>query len=164
MTVDTEVITHTPSTTIVTVTQPRSTTVVVTETETVEIQETVLGVQGEDGLSAYEVAVRDGFVGTEAEWLASLVGPTGPQGPIGETGPEGPQGLPGSQGEISGVLEYNQVASSTAWTIRHGLGYHPNVTTVDSAGTRIEGDVAYPDLATVTVTFSAPVGGSAYLS
>ena len=31
------------------------------------------GIQGEDGLSAYEVAVENGFVGTEAEWLASLV-------------------------------------------------------------------------------------------
>lgn len=30
------------------------------------------GIQGEDGLSAYEVAVENGFVGTEAEWLASL--------------------------------------------------------------------------------------------
>lgn len=31
------------------------------------------GIQGEDGLSAYEVAVENGFVGTEEEWLASLV-------------------------------------------------------------------------------------------
>lgn len=32
---------------------------------------------GLDGLSAYEVAVANGFVGTEAEWLASLVGDDG---------------------------------------------------------------------------------------
>lgn len=32
---------------------------------------------GEDGLSAYEVALANGFVGTEAEWLESLVGPPG---------------------------------------------------------------------------------------
>jgi hypothetical protein len=30
------------------------------------------GEQGEDGLSAYEVAVANGFVGTEAQWLDSL--------------------------------------------------------------------------------------------
>ena len=29
-------------------------------------------VKGSDGLSAYEIAVNHGFVGTEAEWLESL--------------------------------------------------------------------------------------------
>ncbi|TDK27146.1 hypothetical protein E2F46_02730 [Luteimonas aestuarii] len=47
------------------------------------------GVQGERGLSAYEVAVRNGFAGTEADWLGSLQGPAGPGGP---QGPEGPAG------------------------------------------------------------------------
>lgn len=69
---------------------------------------------GADGASAYEVAVDNGFVGTEAEWLASLVGPEGPQGEPGTdgqdgapgadgqdgaTGPEGPQGPQGPQGQ-----------------------------------------------------------------
>lgn len=48
------------------------------------------GTPGPAGASAYEVAVANGFVGTEEEWLASLVGPqgaTGPQGPTGATGP-----------------------------------------------------------------------------
>lgn len=44
------------------------------------------GAPGAAGLSAYEVAVSEGFVGTEAEWLASLVGPEGPQGPPGSPG------------------------------------------------------------------------------
>lgn len=35
---------------------------------------------GADGESAYQVAVDNGFVGTEAEWLASLVGPQGETG------------------------------------------------------------------------------------
>lgn len=42
------------------------------------------GFAGDDGLSAYEVAVNNGFVGDQAEWLASLVGAQGPQGPAGE--------------------------------------------------------------------------------
>ena len=42
------------------------------------------GAPGDDGLSAYEVAVANGFVGTESEWLASLVGPPGPTGSITE--------------------------------------------------------------------------------
>ena len=47
------------------------------------------GIQGERGLSAYEVAVSNGFAGTEGDWLQSL---NGPQGPSGPTGPEGPAG------------------------------------------------------------------------
>lgn len=68
------------------------------------------GIQGEAGISAYEEAVALGFVGTEAQWLASLVGPQGPQGIQGETGltgatgatgatgPQGPQGIQGETG------------------------------------------------------------------
>ncbi|MBD3239661.1 MAG: hypothetical protein GF331_03680, partial [Chitinivibrionales bacterium] len=37
----------------------------------------VVGETGPDGLSAYEVAVANGFTGTQTEWLASLVGPAG---------------------------------------------------------------------------------------
>lgn len=50
------------------------------------------------GYSAYEVALQNGYVGTEAEWVASLKGKdgkdgeTGPQGPMGPMGPEGPKG------------------------------------------------------------------------
>lgn len=62
------------------------------------------------GYSAYEVALQNGYVGTEEEWIASLhgkdgtvgfeeltpeqiemlKGPEGPQGPIGPEGPPGP--------------------------------------------------------------------------
>ncbi len=47
---------------------------------------------GDNGKSAYEIAVTEGFEGTEKEWLESLkgeVGPEGPQGPKGDTGPQG---------------------------------------------------------------------------
>ena len=44
-------------------------------------------------LSAYAIALKWGFEGTEEEWLASL---RGPQGLRGETGPRGPQGEPGN--------------------------------------------------------------------
>lgn len=40
------------------------------------------GPPGADGLSAYEVAVADGFTGTEAEWLESLEGEPGPVVPL----------------------------------------------------------------------------------
>lgn len=38
------------------------------------------GPPGRDGSSAYDIAVAAGFAGTEAEWLASLVGPKGDSG------------------------------------------------------------------------------------
>lgn len=74
------------------------------------------GSDGADGESAYQVAVDEGFSGTEVEWLASLVGPkgdtgdqglqgiqgvkgdTGDTGPKGDTGDQGPQGVPGTDG------------------------------------------------------------------
>lgn len=43
----------------------------------IELTIAPVGAPGAAGLSAYEVAVANGFVGTEAEWLASLVGPAG---------------------------------------------------------------------------------------
>lgn len=46
--------------------------------------------QGAAGDSAYEIAVANGFVGTEAAWLASLEGATGATGATGPTGPAGP--------------------------------------------------------------------------
>ena len=71
------------------------------------------GLTGPNGRSAYEIAVLNGFVGTETQWLLSLVGATGPagatgaqglqgiQGPAGNdgaTGPQGPIGLTGATG------------------------------------------------------------------
>ena len=41
------------------------------------------GLKGDDGLSAYQVAVIDGYKGSQADWLASLVGPKGDKGDTG---------------------------------------------------------------------------------
>lgn len=59
-----------------------------------------------DGLSAYDLAVSGGFVGTVEEWLISLVGPQGIQGVKGDTGdvgPAGPQGIQGVKGDTGDV-------------------------------------------------------------
>ncbi len=50
------------------------------------------GGTGEDGKSAYEIAIAHGFDGSEEEWLASLVGSQGPKGDTGATGPQGEAG------------------------------------------------------------------------
>lgn len=44
---------------------------------------------GSSGKSAYEVAVDNGFEGTEEEWLESLQGKAGPAGPAGPAGADG---------------------------------------------------------------------------
>ncbi len=53
------------------------------------------GAAGADGASAFEIAVANGFEGTEAEWLASLKGEKGDKG---DTGAQGVQGIQGEQG------------------------------------------------------------------
>lgn len=52
----------------------------------------------ESGKSAYELAVQNGFKGTEEEWLFSLKGERGERGPIGPKGDQGDIGLQGPQG------------------------------------------------------------------
>ena len=57
-----------------------------------------VGAAGPRGKSAYEIAVENGFVGTELQWLESLRGPSGQPGPAGATGSQGPAGQPGPAG------------------------------------------------------------------
>lgn len=47
------------------------------------------GPAGQDGASAYDIAVRNGFVGTEREWLDSLQGRDGMDGQNGVDGRDG---------------------------------------------------------------------------
>ena len=54
---------------------------------------------GNDGKSAYEIAVENGFKGTQEEWLQSLVGPEGQPGKDGINGKDGADGVPGPQGD-----------------------------------------------------------------
>lgn len=73
------------------------------------------GATGGDGPSAYTVAVDNGFVGTEQEWLDTLVGPQGPQGPTGPQGPPGPQGATGATG-ATGAAGANGAPGATGAT------------------------------------------------
>lgn len=69
---------------------------------------------GPQGLSAYQVAVEEGFVGTEAQWLASLVGPQGPQGIQGPQGPRGIQGPQGVKGDTGAGSDWGTLANRPA--------------------------------------------------
>lgn len=83
---------------------------------------------------------------------------TGMRGPKGDTGPKGNDGTSG------GSYVHNQSALSATWTIIHNLGYNPNVTTQDSSGTTIEGNLVHIDTNSLTISFSAASSGVAYLS
>ena len=64
------------------------------------------GADGADGASAYDIAVANGFVGSDTEWLASL---KGEQGPAGADGKDGENGKDGSDG-------YTPVRGTDYWT------------------------------------------------
>ena len=55
----------------------------------------IQGPKGDDGKSAYQIAVDNGYIGTESEWVTSL------KGDKGETGPQGPKGDKGADGTMS---------------------------------------------------------------
>ena len=56
----------------------------VTINVTEELNNIVLDVtEATNGLSAYQIAVENGFIGTESEWLLSLVGEKGDTGDAG---------------------------------------------------------------------------------
>lgn len=75
------------------------------------------GVKGDDGDSAYQVAVNNGFVGTEAEWLESLQGEPGSPGADGDDGSAGAPGAPGDDGDSAYQVAVNNgfVGTQSQW-------------------------------------------------
>ena len=90
-----------------------------------------------DGQSAYALAVKLGYTGSEADWIASLKGATGaqgPQGPTGATGATGPRGPQGPQGPAGA----SAVAASGSNWVRFSDG------TQICWGTNYSGRVVFP--------------------
>lgn len=83
----------------------------------------------------------------------------------GLQGATGAQGAAGANG-IDGDKHYahTQAVASAAWAITHNLNKYPAVTITDSAGDEVEGEVHYDSLNALTVKFSAPFAGRAYLN
>lgn len=124
-------------------------------------------VGGPPGLSAYEIAVSEGFVGNADEWLASLRGDKGEKGDKGDPGAKGDKGDkgdPGAPGSGTGgfLMEASFASPSTQWVIEHNQGtFGVSVETFLPNGTPIEGNVLYPDANTVTIDWYYPTSGLA---
>lgn len=78
--------------------------------------------RGENGASAYEIALVNGFEGTEKEWLESLNGEIGPQGEKGDTGATGRQGEKGETG-ATGAAGVAGVNGKSAYEYAQDGGY-----------------------------------------
>jgi len=59
---------------------------------------------------------------------------------------------------------HTQQSVSNTWVINHTLGGKPQVTVVDSADTVVTGEVTYNSNSQVTVAFTVPFSGYAYLT
>lgn len=81
--------------------------------------------QAEHGKSAYDIAIRHGFVGTESEWLESLKGSDGKDGvdgKDGENGVDGAMGPPGHDGS-DGLPGTNGTDGKSAYEIAVSNGF-----------------------------------------
>lgn len=107
------------------------------------------GATGEGGASAYQVWLSAGNTGTVEDYIASLIGPRGPVGPAGDA-----------------ALFHRWIQGTPArtWTITHPLNRPVSVDVVDSAGSLVLGDVTYLSSSELTIEFSAPFAGEAYLT
>lgn len=68
--------------------------------------------------------------------------------------------------QTSGGLRYehSQAIPSTTWSVVHNFGRFPFVVSVvDTGGGSVLGSVSHPDNNTTIITFSAAIGGTAYL-
>lgn len=100
------------------------------------------GPPGPPGPSPYDLAVKNGFTGTEVEWLASLA-----------TG-----------GYVPSYTHY-QMTPATEWLVQHNLGYHPGgVSVITSANQQVTTEVQYIDLNTIKISMTGAMSGTAYIS
>lgn len=125
------------------------------------------GTPGKDGRSAYEIALDNGFVGSEKAWLESLKGADGAQGPQGEQGIPGVPGEKGADGATGA-----KGADGKAATVKIGTVTEGDTPSVTNSGTDTDAvfDFVLPKGATgssgggtsvqkTTFTFTIPASG-----
>lgn len=79
------------------------------------LEQVEAGTKGEDGKSAYQIALDEGFEGSEAEWLASLKGTNGRNGIDGINGTNGKDGKTPVKGvDYFTTAEINEIEEGAA--------------------------------------------------
>ena len=64
----------------------------------------------------------------------------------------------------NGTYIYTQEIPLAVWVINHNLGKFPSVTIVDTLNHVVVGDIVYNSSNTITLTFTTPFAGYAYLN
>ena len=150
-----------------------------------------LGAQGTIGAGTQGTVGTQGTLGTQGNLGTQGITGAGTQGTIGSQGIQGVQGGGVSLQTVEDLIanstldntddltegtsnkyftvarvsyEHIQDVVSNSWVIVHNLGFKPNVTVIDSAGTIYEGEIAYTNTNSLTVSFSAAFSGKAFLS
>lgn len=59
---------------------------------------------------------------------------------------------------------HNQTVSSSTWNVTHNLNKYPSVSIVDSSNEEVIGEVEHINANSLTVKFSAPFSGKAFLN
>ena len=67
-----------------------------------------------------------------------------------------------SQGSTTFIFE--QDTPATTWNINHDLGIFPSITVINPIGEVVYGEYLYVDSNNVTISFSVPFAGEAYLN
>lgn len=100
------------------------------------------GKPGANGLSAYELAAKNGFTGNESAWLASLKGDKGEQGPKGNDGQNGVNGVDGKDGlsAYSIAIKNGYSGTEEEWVNKWLRGTIVSAST-DSAGNMVLTDI-----------------------
>jgi len=130
-------------------------------------------IKGDDGKSAYQIAVQNGFSGTEAEWLTSLE-VNGNGVPEGGTAGQVLAKKSDDDGDVEWVqpkygIKYvhTQTIAASVWSCQHGFGVKEVLVTVidDEDGAEVYGAIDYPasTINMLVVRFGMPVAGKAIL-
>ena len=106
---------------------------------------------GTQGDSAYEIAVKNGFEGTEAEWLESLKGSDGKDGADGSNGTDGKDGFTLEE-LINYYLENNPGSTVEDFYASLGLDVTPSITSVVQSALKSSVGIL------CTTTYRSPLG------
>lgn len=103
------------------------------EVLTIEFQE--LGVPGVIGMSNYEIAIKNGFIGTEVEWLDSL--------------------------RENSIPDFIQLTPSNTWIVNHNSGKKRSLELFTVGGCKMVGDIQIISANQTIATFLQPIAGFA---